>query len=186
MSSVAVDCEERVETSTKWCNTHKTKSYFKLFDCPLFFLFWPELPILLPDASREPLEEVFELCELCGQSYKPDSLPVEGLQVGVTKVSHDRTEMCTSKETFRRRCHVTFAPCEAVESDMPVNNGSSGGEEETEEKKLIRGQINGVVTNLKGSEKAKHSAEDEGEYNSDDEESSKIKNKCLPFRKKKN
>lgn len=180
----SVDCEERVETSTKWCNTHKTKSYFKLFDCPLFFLFWPELPILLPDASRKLSKEVFELCELCGQSYKPDSLPVEGLQVGVSKVIHKEFEDGT--ETCRSRYHVTFSPCIAVESGMSVNNGSSGGEEEeeTEERRLMRGKINEIVTNLKKPEKAKLSVEDDGDYNSDDEESTKIKNKCLPFRKK--
>lgn len=182
----SVDCEERVETRTKWCNTHKTKSYFKLFDCPLFFLFWPELPILLPDASREPLEEVFELCELCGQSYKPDSLPVEGLQVGVSKVMHE--EFKNGTETCRSRYHVTFAPCIAVESGMSANNESSGEEEEeeTEERRLIRGQINEIVTNMIKPEEAKLPVEDDEDYNSDDEPSTKIKNRCLPFRKKNN
>lgn len=179
-----MDYEERVETSTKWCKAHQKKSLLHLFQCPLYFLLWPELPVLTPEVSSEPPEEVFEQCELCGNCYKRGSLPVEGLQVGVTKIGGD-FDNATRKQ--RSRHHVTFASCIAVDSNFCFNNGSNEEEQEkteeqeqTEERQITEEKANGIAKNLSDVNNTVLSSEGEGEL-SENEES-----ECNLLSKKKN
>ncbi|KAG8278949.1 hypothetical protein J6590_007957 [Homalodisca vitripennis] len=122
--------ESLIEVEVARCSKHNSSKpqSFKWANCPFAFFLWPELP-LLTEKEEHPVEldlavsseNIYEMCELCGQCFDPKSLPEDGIKMDV---------LISGEGTSTENYHPALVECDTSEDeDCDDDNDRNKSEE---------------------------------------------------------
>uniref|UniRef100_A0A1B6F8G4 Uncharacterized protein n=1 Tax=Cuerna arida TaxID=1464854 RepID=A0A1B6F8G4_9HEMI len=121
--------ESLLEIEVARCSKHKNSKtrFIQWASCPFAFLFWPELP-LLAEKDEHPVEldfalsseNIYEMCEFCGQCFDPKCLPEEGIKMDV---------LISGEGTSAENYHPIIE-CEASEEEDCEDDGNGANKSE--------------------------------------------------------